>query len=133
MKIIKDNNLKWFWKEFCKKLCKKRNFIFKVILYWTVWNALSQTHWATVSLNYSKSIKINIGPSDGGTIVPSAHHHIVFYWRLSDFISRALVIAFYCWLTSDPNSTIGGILTISVHVPSKFYIDCHIDQVNALW
>jgi hypothetical protein len=64
-------------------LCKKCNFIFKVILYWTVWNA--QSHWATVSLNYSKSIKINLGPSDGVTVVLSAHRHIVLYWRLSDF------------------------------------------------
>ena len=27
----------------------------------------------------------NIGPSDGGTIIPSTHRPTVLYWRLSDF------------------------------------------------
>jgi hypothetical protein len=45
----------------------------------------SQSHWATVSLNYSQSIKINIWPSDSGTIVPSTHRSTILYWRLLDF------------------------------------------------
>ena len=52
----------------------------------TVWSALSQGQQSTVSPNYSQSIKINLGPSDGGTIVPSIHRSSVLYWRLSDFM-----------------------------------------------
>ena len=52
----------------------------------SVMNSLeSQSHWATVSLNYSQSNRINLGPSDGGTIVPLTHHPTVLNWRLSDF------------------------------------------------
>ena len=51
---------------------------------------LKQSHWAsTVSLNYSKSIKINIGSSDGRTIVPSAYRPTIMYWRLSHFIQAS--------------------------------------------
>ena len=41
----------------------------------------------TVSPKYSQSIKVNIGPSDGGTIISSSHRPTVLYWRLSDFKS----------------------------------------------
>ena len=33
----------------------------------------------TVTLNYSQSIKINIGPSDGGAIIPLTHRPTVLY------------------------------------------------------
>ena len=50
----------------------------------TVWNALGLSHQTTVSLN-SQSIKINIGPSDGGTIISSSRCPTVLNWRLTDF------------------------------------------------
>ena len=37
------------------------------------------------ALNYSQSIKINIGPSDGEMIVTSTHRPTVLYRRLSHF------------------------------------------------
>ena len=40
-------------------------------------------------MNYSQSIKINIGPSDNGMIVPSTHRPTVLYWRLLDFRSNS--------------------------------------------
>ena len=54
-------------------------------------DTFEQSHWATVSLNYSHSIKINIGPSNGGTIIPSIHCSIVLYWRLSDFSYQVIL------------------------------------------
>jgi hypothetical protein len=51
----------------------------------TVWYALRPIQQPTVSLNYSQSIKINIGTSDGGMIIPSTHCPTLLYWRLSDF------------------------------------------------
>ena len=51
----------------------------------TVWNALGLSQQTTVSLNYSQSIKINIGPSEGGTIILSSRHPTVLYQRLTDF------------------------------------------------
>ena len=55
----------------------------------TVWNALGLSQQTTVSLNYSQSIKIIIGPSDGGTIISSSRRPTVIYQRLTDFkISR---------------------------------------------
>ena len=51
----------------------------------TVWYALRPIQHTTVSLNYSQSIKINIGSSDIGTIIPSTHRPTVLYWRLLDF------------------------------------------------
>ena len=53
----------------------------------TVWNALGLSQQTTVSLNYSQSIKINIGPSDGGTIISLSHRPTVLNWRLTDFNS----------------------------------------------
>ena len=50
----------------------------------TVWYALRPSQQPTVSPNYFQSIKINIGPSDGGTIVTSTHHPTVLYCRLSE-------------------------------------------------
>ena len=76
------------WKPHCRngvvdtfgqKIIKNNNYY---------WNALSQSHRATILLNYSQSIKINIGPSDGRTIVPTTHHPTVLYWRLLDFKTR---------------------------------------------
>ena len=52
----------------------------------TVWYALRPSQQPTVSPNYSQSIKINIGPSDARTIVPSTNHPTVLYWRLLDFL-----------------------------------------------
>ena len=37
----------------------------------------SQSHYAIVLLNYSQSIKISIGPSDGGMIIPTIHRPTV--------------------------------------------------------
>ena len=76
--------LKHFERNFARNCVKEWNFIFKVIMKWTVWNALSQSHWGTVSLKYSQSIKIHIGPSGGGAIVLSTYCPTVSYWRLLD-------------------------------------------------
>ena len=43
----------------------------------TIWYTLGPSQQATVSLNYSQSIKIIIGPLEGETIVPSFHHIIL--------------------------------------------------------
>ena len=43
----------------------------------------------TVPPNYSQSIQIIIGPSDGGTIISSSRRPTVLNWRLTDFISEA--------------------------------------------
>ena len=76
-------------------------FFFSIFLYFlqpkkkklnsllTIWYALRPSQQGTVSRNYSQSIKINIGPSDGGTIVPSSHCPNVLYWRLSDFYIKS--------------------------------------------
>ena len=53
----------------------------------TVWNALGLSQQTTVSLNYSQSIKINIGPSDGGTIILSSRRPTVLNQRLTEFRS----------------------------------------------
>ena len=50
----------------------------------TVWYSLRPSQQPTVSPIYSH-IKINIGPSEGGTIIPSSHRPTILYWRLSDF------------------------------------------------
>ena len=54
----------------------------------TVWNALGLSHQTTVSLNYSQSIKINIGPSDGGTIISSSRRPTVLNQRLTELRIR---------------------------------------------
>ena len=51
----------------------------------TVWYALRLSQQPTVSLNYSQSIKINMAPSDGGTIISSFNRPTVIYLRLTDF------------------------------------------------
>ena len=51
----------------------------------TVWYALRLSQQPTVSLNYSQSIKINMAPSDGGTIISSSNRPTVIYLRLTDF------------------------------------------------
>ena len=51
----------------------------------TVWNALELSQQITVSLNYSQSIKINIGPSDCETIISSSRRPTVLNQRLTDF------------------------------------------------
>ena len=76
--------------EFWKKLCKKLILFFKKILKRTVWYALGPSQQANVSTNYSQFIKINIGPSDGRTIVPSDCLPMVSFWRLSDLKSLIL-------------------------------------------
>ena len=53
----------------------------------TVWNALGLSQQTTVSLNYSQSIKINIGPSDGGTIISSSRRPTVLNQTLTGFSS----------------------------------------------
>ena len=55
----------------------------------TVWYALRLSQQPTVSLNYSQSIKINIGPSDGGTIISSSRRPTVLNWRLTDLYIHA--------------------------------------------
>ena len=50
----------------------------------TVWNALGLSQQTTVSLNYSQSIKINIGPSDDGTIILLFCCPTILYQRLTD-------------------------------------------------
>ena len=57
----------------------------------TVWNALGLSHQTTLSLNYSQSIKINIGPSEGGTIILSSRRPTVLNQRLTEFMSERLV------------------------------------------
>ena len=54
----------------------------------TIWNALELSQQTTVSLNYSQSIKINIGPSDGGTIISLFRRPTVLNWRLTEFKSK---------------------------------------------
>ena len=71
--------------EFWKKLCKKLILFFKKILKRTVWYALGPSQQANVSPNYSQFIKINIGPSDGRTIISSSNRPMVIYLRLTDF------------------------------------------------
>ena len=61
----------------CLKENKKANSLL------TVWYILRPNQQATVSLNYFQTIKIIIGPSDGGTIILSSHC-IILKWRLSD-------------------------------------------------
>ena len=51
----------------------------------TVWNALELSQQITVSLNYSQSIKINIGPSDCETIISSSRRPTILNQRLTDF------------------------------------------------
>ena len=51
----------------------------------TVWNALGLSQQTTVSLNYPQSIKINIGPSDGGMIISSSRRPTVINGRLTGF------------------------------------------------
>ena len=49
----------------------------------TVWSALSLSQQSTVSQNYSQSIKINLGPSYGGKMVPSfvnPSFHCIIQW-----------------------------------------------------
>ena len=72
---------------FCKEI--KSNSLL------TVWNALGLSQQTTVSLNYSQSTKINIGPSDGGTIISSSRHPTALNWRLTDFGANCSHI---CWL-----------------------------------
>ena len=60
-------------------LCKKMEFFFQSIIQRTVGNAIRPSQQPTVSPNYSQSIKINIGPSEDGTIVPSSHRPTVLY------------------------------------------------------
>ena len=43
---------------------------------------------SVVSLNYSQSIKINIGPSNSEMIGLLTHHPTILHWRLSDFSSE---------------------------------------------
>ena len=66
----------------------------------TVWNALGLSHQTTVSLNYSQSIKINIGPSDGGTIISSSRRPTLLNQRLTelycDVLFSSTLIFFYC-------------------------------------
>ena len=62
----------------------------------TVWNALGLSQQTTVSLNYSQSIKINIGPSDGGTIIWLSRRPIVLNLRLTDFLFLVSKI-FHWW------------------------------------
>ena len=42
----------------------------------------------TVLLNYSQSIKINVGPSDGGTIISSSHISKNYSRILSTFFDQ---------------------------------------------
>ena len=51
----------------------------------TVWNALGLSQQTTVSLNYPQSIKINIGPWDGGMIISSSRRPTVINGRLTGF------------------------------------------------
>ena len=62
----------------------------------TVWNALGLSHQTTVSLNYSQLIKINIGPSDGGTIISSSRRPTILNQRLTEFNTRDY-IDFFHW------------------------------------
>ena len=62
----------------------------------TVWNALGLSQQTSVSLNYSQSIKINIGPSDGGTIIWLSRRPIVLNLRLTDFLFLVSKI-FHWW------------------------------------
>jgi hypothetical protein len=95
-----------FWKKksfFYTTSCKiPFNFFFKLLFLYiffifynlkkiksnslvTVWNALGLSHQTTVSLNYSQSIKINIGPSDGRTIMSSTRRPTILNQRLTEF------------------------------------------------
>ena len=62
----------------------------------TVWYALRPSQQPTVSQNYSQSIKINIGPSESGTIVPSTHRPTALYY-IEDCRSFNLFLS-NCWL-----------------------------------
>ena len=59
-------------------------------------NMLSQSHWTTDSMNYSQSIKINIGPSHGGTIIPSFHRSPYYIEdRRSSVEKKSLCVIIY--------------------------------------
>ena len=60
----------------------------------TVWYALRLSQQPTVSLNYSQSIKINMAPSDGGTIISSSNRLTVIYLRLTDFYTFWSALSF---------------------------------------
>ena len=62
----------------------------------TVWYALRPSQQPTDSPNYSQSIRINMGPSDGGTILLSTHRPTILYLRLSDITSPACHRCCYC-------------------------------------
>ena len=59
-------------------------YYFKKTSLLTVWYTLRPSQQATVSLNYSQSIRIIIGPWDGGTIIPSSHHIMLKIDRFYD-------------------------------------------------
>ena len=65
----------------------------------TVWNALGLSHQTTVSLNYSQSIKINIGPSDGEMIISSSRRPTVLYQRLTEY-KWNIQVKMVCWVSS---------------------------------
>ena len=61
--------------KFCKKLGKKMEFYFRSnsVMFEMLYVKITEP------LNYSQSIKIKIGPSDSGTIIPSTHRPTVLY------------------------------------------------------
>ena len=79
-----------------------------------------KTKSATVTPNYSQSIKINFGPSDAKTIVQSTHPPTVSYWRLSEFCTARMIKpwaikTWYFWKKSHfmkPNCTSGMYLIL---------------------
>ena len=104
---IKLFSTELFWKKksiFYTVSCKIPFNIFQIIIFFihfsfynlkklksnslvTVWYALRLSQQPTVSLNYSQSIKINMAPSDGGTIISSSNRPTIIYLRLTEFKS----------------------------------------------
>ena len=63
-----------------------------------MWYALRPSQQPTVSPNYSQSIKINIGPPNGGTIIPSTHRPTEDCWTSIEFAlsKRHLQMNIFC-------------------------------------
>jgi hypothetical protein len=75
----------------------------------TVWYALRPSQQPTAaSSNYSQSININIGPSDGGTIVPLTHRPTVTYWRFRIFGRTNSLTKFSADRSLDKSDTMQG-------------------------
>ena len=96
-KIPFKNFSNYYFFTFLFIFCNLKEIKFNSLL--TVWNALGLSQQTTVSLNYSQSIKINIGPSDGGTIISSSRRPTVLNQRLTDLKIHSHMCSNILWKT----------------------------------